>query len=45
MARQIDEARERLARRALSGWTEREVTNLAQSLRRFANDLAKPKVA
>ena len=40
MARQIDEARERLARRALSGWSEHEVADLARSLRRFADALA-----
>ncbi|MGY3445777.1 DNA-binding MarR family transcriptional regulator [Bradyrhizobium sp. USDA 4473] len=40
MARQIDEARERLARRALSGWSEREIADLAQSLRRYADALA-----
>jgi DNA-binding MarR family transcriptional regulator len=40
MARQIDEARERLARLALAGWSEREVTTLAKSLRRFADALA-----
>ncbi len=40
MARQIDEARERLARRALSGWSEGEITELAQSLRRYADALA-----
>lgn len=45
MARQIDEARERLARRALSGWSEREVTDLTRSLRRFADDLAVPSDA
>lgn len=43
MARQIDSARERLARRALSDWSEQEVTDFAQSLRRFANDLARPE--
>ncbi len=42
MARQIDEARERLARAALSGWSEREITDLARSLRRYADALAAP---
>lgn len=40
MARRIDEARERLARRALSGWAKSEIINLAQSLRRYADALA-----
>lgn len=43
MARQIDEGRERLARRALSGWSEREVIDLTRSLRRFADALAVPQ--
>ncbi|WP_241767801.1 MarR family winged helix-turn-helix transcriptional regulator [Tanticharoenia sakaeratensis] len=42
MARLIDDARERLARRALSGWSEDEIANLAKSLRRFADALAAP---
>lgn len=40
MARQIDDARERLARQALAGWSEPEVRALAQSLRRYADALA-----
>lgn len=40
MARQIDEARERLARHALSGWSERQIIDLARSLRRYADALA-----
>lgn len=40
MARQIDQARERLARRALSGWRVEDVADLARSLRRYADDLA-----
>jgi DNA-binding MarR family transcriptional regulator len=39
MARQIDTARERLARRALAGWMEGEVADLARSLRRYADAL------
>lgn len=42
MARQIDDARERLARRALSGWSEPEIADLARSLRRYADALATP---
>ena len=42
MARQIDTARERLARRALSGWSERQVASLVGSLRRYADALALP---
>lgn len=42
MARQIDDTRERLVRRALSGWSEREVDDLARSLRRYADALATP---
>jgi DNA-binding MarR family transcriptional regulator len=39
MARQIDQARERLARRALAGWSEEEVGDLARALRRYADAL------
>lgn len=39
MARQIDAARERLARKALAGWSEPEVGALAMSLRRYADAL------
>ena len=42
MARQIDAARERLARRALSGWSERQVVSLVGLLRRYADALAAP---
>lgn len=40
MARQIDKARERLARGALSGWSAHEVADLERSLRRYADALA-----
>ena len=40
MARRIDQARERLARRALSHWRVEQVADLARSLRRYADDLA-----
>ena len=40
MARQIDMARERLTRRALVGWSERQVTGFVASLRRYADALA-----
>lgn len=43
MARKIDEARERLARRALSGWSQPEVSDFTRSLRRFADALAAPQ--
>lgn len=42
MARQIDAARERLARGALSGWSERQVASFVESLRRYADALAMP---
>ena len=42
MARQIDAARERLARRALSGWSERQVVSLVGLLGRYADALAAP---
>ena len=42
MARQIDVARERLARHALSGWSERQVAGFVETLRRYADALAGP---
>ncbi|MCM2291508.1 MarR family winged helix-turn-helix transcriptional regulator [Allorhizobium sp. BGMRC 0089] len=39
MARQIDDARERLTRAALTDWSQQEVWELAQSLRRYADAL------
>lgn len=42
MARRIDAARERLARRALSSWSERQVKGFVDSLRRYADALSSP---
>lgn len=42
MTQQIDVARERLARRALSGWSERQVASFVGTLRRYADALALP---
>lgn len=39
MARQIDAARERLARKALAGWSSSEVDDLVTALRRYADAL------
>ena len=42
MARSIDAARERLMRRALTGWSDRDVAGFARSLRRYADALGDP---
>ena len=39
MSEMLDAARERLARTALAGWSERDLKDLARLLRRFADDL------